>query len=149
MDLTSSLTSDVINKALDGLAIRQKTISSNLANADTPGYKRRSVDFEGALQHAINHSRGAIDRTVSNDIPLAMTITNSQHFAINHQGETVQDIQPSIHEADNASIRNDDNGVDLELEMAQLAKNTQRYTALSNITSRRMRSLKSVIQNNQ
>lgn len=149
MDIITSLTSQAVNKALDGLSTRQKAISSNLANAETPGYKRRSVHFEDALESALSQSRGTESTQASNNIPLAMSITNAKHFAINHQPETVDGVSAIMDEANGASMRNDDNGVDLEYEMAQLAKNTERYVALSNIESRRMRSLKGVIQNNQ
>jgi flagellar basal-body rod protein FlgB len=35
------------------LSVRQKLVASNIANADTPGYKTKDIDFESELQHAI------------------------------------------------------------------------------------------------
>jgi flagellar basal-body rod protein FlgB len=73
MDLITSLTTQVMNKALDGLSRRHKAIASNLANVDTPNYRRRDVSFEGALQHAIMQTKGQTlgnGRAVSNDEPV-------------------------------------------------------------------------------
>ena len=44
----------IMNKTLDGLWARQEVISDNLANFETPNYKRKTVDFETYLQNAIN-----------------------------------------------------------------------------------------------
>lgn len=145
MDLISSLTSRVVNKALDGYAARHGAIASNLANVDTPHYRRRDVDFEDALGRAIHQARGGKTEQASNDRALALRATRENHFAIGQSAERVEDVSPVITESDGVSFRNDGNAVDLEYEMAQMARNTERYIALSNIESRRMRSLKSVI----
>jgi flagellar basal-body rod protein FlgB len=47
----------VMAAGLDGLVMRQKAHSENLANVDTPGYRRRDVDFESTLRSALNDDR--------------------------------------------------------------------------------------------
>lgn len=48
---------DVKAAALDGLAMRQEAHAQNLANVDTPGYRRKTVDFESTLQEMVNAGR--------------------------------------------------------------------------------------------
>jgi flagellar basal-body rod protein FlgB len=149
MDLITSLTSQVMNKALDGLSKRHKAIASNLANVDTPGYQRRDVSFEGALQQAITETKSRLNpterRPASNDIPLAMQATDPRHIAIGHLASSVNDVQPEDITSEDVQFRNDGNAVDVETEMVQLAKNTQRFTALSNLQGRSIRMMHSVI----
>lgn len=147
MDLITSLTSQVMNKALDGLSKRHKAIASNLANVDTPNYRRRDVSFENALENAITEAKGSSStwRQASNDQSLAMRTTRPDHIQFGQANATVDDIQPEITESENFEYRNDGNAVDVETEMAQLAKNTQRYTALATMQSRTLKSLRSVI----
>ncbi|HTA44368.1 MAG TPA: flagellar basal body protein [Bryobacteraceae bacterium] len=47
-------TGSALEKYMDLLAVRQKTIASNIANADTPGYKTRDIDFESEFRSAMN-----------------------------------------------------------------------------------------------
>lgn len=148
MDLITSLTSQVMNKALDGLSQRHKAIASNLANVDTPGYRRRDVSFEGALEKAMQATESQTsskNRPASNDEPLAMRATRPEHIALGQLWQTVDQVQPEAIESEGVQFRNDGNAVDVETEMVQLAKNTERYTAIANLQSRSMKGLKSVI----
>jgi flagellar basal-body rod protein FlgB len=147
MDLITSLTSQVMTKAMDGLAKRHQAVASNLANVETPNYHRRDVNFEGALDHAIKNARhsGAQSRQASNDDAMMLKTTHPGHIAIGHGDITLEGVQPEISEARDMKYRNDGNSVDVENEMAQLAKNTQRYVALTTMQSRGMKSIRSVI----
>lgn len=152
MDLITSLTSQVMDKALDGLAKRHKAIASNLANVDTPNYRRRDVSFEGTLMRAISQSEksqaarqaGSKAKPASNDEELALKTTRAEHIPIPFSS-SLDDFQPIITENSDLQYRNDGNSVDVENEMAQLAKNTQKYLAISNLESRYMKNLRSVI----
>ena len=148
MDLITSLTSQVVNKALDGLSMRHKALASNLANVDTPNYNRRDVSFEDTLKKAIQDTRAPFSgktRQASNDEELPMNATRKEHFDFGGTASSVSEVQPETTESEDMQFRNDGNAVDVETEMVQLAKNTGHYTALSNLEGRRMRSLKNVI----
>ena len=54
----SSPVAAVLGYALDGLALRQRTIADNISNIDTPGFRASSVDFETALASAIGSGDG-------------------------------------------------------------------------------------------
>ena len=154
MDLINTFTSDVLNKALDGYAARQKAISSNLANVETPNYHRRDVAFEDALGQAIDrHSSeeaGSLPmRQADNGTPLAMRTTMPGHFEIGTpDGGNIDDVTPQVTESDDMKFRNDGNAVDVDSEMAMMARNTQRYIALANIENRDGKSIRSVLENN-
>ncbi len=52
MKLIDSTQTQLLSKAMDAYSLRQKAIASNVANLDTPGYKRIDVSFEDQLQKA-------------------------------------------------------------------------------------------------
>jgi flagellar basal-body rod protein FlgB len=95
---------------------RQELLASNIANADTPNYKAKDIDFASALQGAMSGS--------TTNLPLATTSTS--HFG-SATGENVMGapvmyrnvLQPSA----------DGNTVDMDVERAQFADNALRYEA--------------------
>jgi flagellar basal-body rod protein FlgB len=102
--------------ALNLRAARQELIASNIANADTPNYKAKDINFVNAL-------RGALAGTTEK---LPMTVSAPDHLRGN-AGETVMGapvqyrvpVQPSA----------DGNTVDMDVERAQFADNALRYEA--------------------
>ena len=48
---------NVLDKAADASWLREATITNNLANVDTPGFKRKDVDFEGVLKTELGRSK--------------------------------------------------------------------------------------------
>ena len=56
---------NVLDKAADASWLRETAIMNNLANTDTPGYKRQEVDFESVLQRELGHSKyTALDKKI-------------------------------------------------------------------------------------
>jgi flagellar basal-body rod protein FlgB len=148
MDLINSLTTEMMGKTLDGLAKRHKAIASNLANVDTPNYHRRDVSFEGALEQAVRQQQKqgyANQRPASNDDPMLLKTTRPAHIAMGQAYNSLQEFQPDITESNDLEYRMDGNSVDVESEMVQLARNTQKYQAVSNLESRNFKSIKNVI----
>lgn len=102
--------------ALNLRAARQELIASNIANADTPNYKARDIDFASALQGAMSGSGPK----------LSMTATSNNHLS-GASGEAVMGapvlyrsvVQPSA----------DGNTVDMDVERAQFMDNSLRYEA--------------------
>ena len=56
MNITDSSHAQILAKTMDAYSLRQKITASNIANADTPGYKRHEVRFEEAMLEAQNSS---------------------------------------------------------------------------------------------
>lgn len=119
--------------ALNLRAARQELLASNIANADTPNYKARDIDFASAL-------RGALE---GDGQKLAMNATAAQHFN-GASGETVmgapvmyrKPLQPSA----------DGNTVDMDVERAQFADNALRYEASVRFVSDKAKSVLAALQ---
>lgn len=111
-------------RALDAAALRQEVIAHNLANANTPNFKRQDVVFETRLAQALQKQ---------ND-PCAARLS-----------EPIANIQPKVVTVNTTSTRTDGNNVDLELENVNLATNTLRFEVLSQSIAGYFSSLKEVI----
>lgn len=115
-----------LEAGLDWAAKRQQAIANNIANVDTPGYKRQDVTFPETLAQ-VQNTKLKLRRTNAGHMsPLA----TEAFFTIKHQG---------------TSLRNDSNNVDMEAETAELAKNTLYYDALIDRVGGYFRNLRLVI----
>lgn len=63
-----SVTFNAISSALDGLALRQRTIADNIANVNTAGYHAKRVAFEGALAASIANGDGRAAATTERSL---------------------------------------------------------------------------------
>lgn len=115
--------SDKIEKSLDTAWARNEVISENIANADTPGYKRKEVQFDELLTSELKHSR----------------ISNGKSRLGNRGIKIVTDNQ-------NYSYRLDGNNVDIEREMAIMAENTMKYYTLIQRISGQFNKIRSIIK---
>jgi flagellar basal-body rod protein FlgB len=115
--------------ALDGLSLRQQAISRNLANADTPGYKAQTVNFEDTLKNMFNR-----------DDSLRLTQTNSAHLEPN----TTQNASFSLTSRPGGSMRADENNVDVDIEMADMAEVGIQYQAVTQLISKKLLLLKTL-----
>lgn len=99
----------------------QQVIASNIANADTPRYKARSLDFEGALKAAIGEGSSKAGSS-----SFTMTKTHDRHFSYQKRYDENEflgyreEFQPSI----------DGNTVDMDIERAKFADNASHYEAI-------------------
>ncbi|MEW6661717.1 MAG: flagellar basal body rod protein FlgB [Bacillota bacterium] len=112
-------------KTLDAASLRQQVIAHNIANANTPGFKRSVVAFEQALQRALEGSGHGGSRRVAMD--------------------RVKEVQPQVVRDNTTSMRVDGNNVDMESEMAQLALNTLTYNTATQLLSSKFASARYVI----
>lgn len=118
-------------------AQRQQVLASNMANADTPGYKARDFDFNAALKNVA-------DKKPPNVLPLAGT--SKDHLQGNRDltpgGSALQYRNPS-----QGSI--DGNTVDMDVERNQFMDNSLRYEATLNMVSGQVKGLLAAIQGGQ
>ena len=143
MDLLKSITGEVVAKALDGVTMRHKALASNMANAETPGYHRQDVKFEGELTHALQKMR---DHGHTASIPVGeLRVSDPRHINPNGRARTIDDVAPQVQQDNDHRYRNDGNSVDVESELVMLTKNTQRYLALTTLNTRLKSSVKTVL----
>ena len=103
---------NVLDRAADAAWQRNEAISNNIANVDTPGYKRQDVAFESVLQQALGNNRyESMDDKVAN--------VNLSRL----RGRAYVDYA-------NYSYRLDGNNVDIENENVMLAENQLKYQGL-------------------
>ncbi len=100
-------TSDILESAMQASALRNEVIQHNIANADVPGYKKKAVLFETALQDAIKNYRETGVLNLSKVSPT------------------------TIVQYPNYNYRLDGNNVDMELEMVDLYQNSVKYDAFA------------------
>jgi len=97
---------DILGTALNGLSVRNDVAQNNIANDDTPNFKKSAVYFEDSLQKALLNA----ERTGSLDL---------------------SGVTPSVRRIrENYSYRLDGNNVDVELEMAALYQTQMKYETL-------------------
>ncbi len=135
MGLSISKSMPLAISALDYRALRQKMISSNIANVDTPYFKSRDIHFEEVLAHEA-HTLEKEEKS------LKLAKTSSMHL------DPIQDL--SNGEADyffrgTHPTRNDGNNVDIDVETTEMSKNAIMFEALTNAIKKQAMIYKSVI----
>ncbi len=121
-------TSQALQTSLNMRQIRQNVTSSNIANAETPGYHAQKMDFEAALE-----------RSLDTDGLRSMSTSHGEHFAVGGKSARVR---PEIYDNPEAAVNNDGNSVDLEKEMSALSENAIMYKAALQLINKKMAALK-------
>lgn len=119
---------NVLDKAADAAWLRNECIANNIANVDTPGYKRQDVDFESVLARELgsNCYRDMDDK-----------VHNLKSSRLNVGAYT---------DASSFSYRLDGNNVDIETENVYLAENQLKYEGLLNAINQEFQNLQSVMK---
>ena len=126
--LTSGI--DFHAKALTLRAQRQQVLSSNIANADTPGFKARDFDFSDALASQLKSQTGASgNASLDGRGQASVLTTHPRHMPVTTRGDANAASLTTLkfRTADQASL--DGNTVNLDMERANFAENSLRYEA--------------------
>ncbi|ABR30979.1 flagellar basal-body rod protein FlgB [Thermosipho melanesiensis] len=119
---------NTLKVAMDVALKRQEIHSQNIANAETPNYKRKYIVFE----ELFNESK----------MRLKLKTTSNQHI------KSVPDVVNLILKVQkNTSLTNDGNNVDIDVEIAEMVKNALRYQTLSRLMSSNIERYNTVIRN--
>jgi flagellar basal-body rod protein FlgB len=127
MDSGFDPTIGALNTALNLRLMNENLISSNIANADTPGYKAKTMEFEGALRDALGVS--------GHMSPVA---TDGKHIA----PQATDPVEPEIYDDPNGIESLDGNTVDRASEMAKLAENQLLYDSAVEMLKKKLGMLK-------
>ena len=119
-----------LNAVMNFRLMNQNVISSNIANADTPGYHAQKMEFEDALRDALD---------VSNRLQLEAT--DGDHFSKSEPGR----IDPVIYDNPNGVVNLDGNSVDRATEMVNMAENELNYNNAAEMLRRKIGLLKYAI----
>ncbi|WEK56196.1 MAG: flagellar basal body rod protein FlgB [Candidatus Cohnella colombiensis] len=113
MDLLGGASFQRLEGALTAASARQRVYANNIANGDTPNFKRSDVAFEDILSSAIG----------SNGSSLRLKTTNARHIPMGGAATPT----PKVVTDESTIINNNGNNVDIDREMALLAENQLRY----------------------
>ena len=119
--------------ALSLLNKRQNILASNVANADTPGYLARDIDFTSQLKQAMSRNDSAQ--------PLALTLTSGQHIAARAPASDDALLLYRIPDQPSA----DGNTVDMDRERANFLDNSMKYQSGLTILSTQIKNMMSAI----
>ncbi len=126
---TSFKNIDFLQKAMNGSWLKNTAIANNIANVNTPGYKREVVNFEDVLKNELN---------MTSNVKIAKT--NSAHMD-NYNG-----YNPSIEKVKNTSFRKDDNNVNVDIEMSEYSKNVIHFQFLTSQLNSQFSRIRSAIR---
>ena len=135
--LVSTELMDLVQRSLDSAALSHKVVADNLANVDTPNFKRSEVVFSEKLKRAMEAKANASQR-------LEGAVTDSRHIGFN-ESPSLDSIQSEVVVDRNTTQRNDGNNVDIDREVSLMAQNTVWYQTLAQITQMQFGQLRSAI----
>ena len=119
---------DVLTKAADASYQRESILANNISNVDTPGYKRKDLNFEGVLSQELGRCKHqSLDKKIS-ELDTSKLTAN---VYTDHS---------------NYSYRMDGNNVDIENENVMLAENQLKYQGLISCINQEFTNLKTVMK---
>ena len=118
---------NVLDKAADASWKRETVLANNIANVNTPGYKRKDLDFEGILKQELGRCKHtSLDTKIDN-------------LHMDH-------LNPSVYtDLSNYSYRLDGNNVDIDNEEVEYASEQLRYKGITAGINNEFNRMKSVI----
>ena len=119
---------NILDKTLDASWTRQTAIANNIANVDTPTYKRKDVEFKSILESELSSPK-----------------YRSLDQAVRHADLDSLDGRVYTDHA-NFSYRIDKNNVDIDTENVELASNQIMYNGITNSIDNQFKNLKTVIK---
>ena len=121
MNIGIDKSATLLEKMLDVSSVKHKVIANNIANVNTPGYKKMGVSFSDQLEKALNESSMNKFDTLQPKIVISKEDTSE-------------------------TARNDGNNVDMDKEVSSLVKNTLTYSIYTQLLAKKYEGIKSAIE---
>jgi len=115
--MQASNVTELLFQQLNFRGEKQKVISSNIANIDTPDYKTKDLKFENELVKSNQEAQLKLTRTHNNHLPL---MDNSSKNGM------------KLYEVQGLEEQNDGNNVNLDTQMSNMSKNSIMFSAIQN-----------------
>lgn len=150
-----SKTIDVTSLALDGLMQKHRTISANIANSEVAGYQRQDVSFEDQLNEILekDYEHEAYKSMNSKISPVdPQTVMRSHQMSAATTVKAIEASQaygafkPRLISDEGAATSDNGNNVNVEKEMVELAKNTTKYSVLSEVLAKKLSGVSEIIR---
>lgn len=118
-----------LNASIQMRQLRQNVINANIANAETPNYHAKKLDFEQALTSALHREDQG-----------NMHVEHDEHFAMGKGA--IGRLRADVYDNPEINYSNDGNTVDLEKEMANQLQNSIMYDAATKLINKKLAALK-------
>ncbi len=139
MSLLGGITPLTLKKSLDGAMLRHEILANNIANVNTPRFKRSEVKFKTQLKSAIDNM------AENSQLTMRGNITNRGHMPIGPPTHLDQ-VAATIHRDTATSVRVDENNISLDMEMATLSGNAAYYSTVVRLLNDYYSGIRTVIQ---
>ncbi len=138
---------DLHAKALVLRAERQQIIASNIANADTPGYVARDINFKEALTQLVGAGSSELSKVaLQTSNSAAPSATNPRHMALSGLSQSQLSGGSELGYAVQSQPSADSNSVDLDRERASFVDNSVRYESTLRFINGSAKTILSAIQ---
>ena len=130
-------TLDILHRTMDVSVLRQNVIADNIANGDTPNFKRSVVNFESRLKAALQSETAPQ--------PLQARVTRERHIAFSRPVD-YRSVQPQRRLDYLTTTDNNGNNVDIEVESMDLLNNQLLYTLMANSVNQQFQRVNMVVR---
>ena len=131
-----STTIDLLGKSIDLRARNQNLIASNIANAETPNYVPKSLDFETQLQGALKGGRQSRGSDPS----------HPRHLPLKGDSARLQEVRGTVIETPAKTPGKDGNAVELENEMGRMVENQVMFNASVQMLTKKFEGIRTAIR---
>jgi len=114
---------DMLNKTMDVSLLRRNVMANNIANSDTPNFKRTDVNFEAELKRALDSE---------NTSPFPAKLTREKHISFDRP-KNWREVQPRRVLDYLTTAKNNGNNVDAEAEMMGIMSNQLMYQMMTSV----------------
>lgn len=137
-----STTINTLSKSIDLRTRNQNLISSNIANAETPGYTPKTLEFEQQLQSAVKKSS-----VPGKGSQFAGAPAHPAHIPLRGGGgERISQVRGTVVETPSKTPGRDDNSVEMENEMSKMMQNQVMFNASVQLLSKKFEGLRSALR---
>ena len=130
-------TLDVLHRSMDVTMLRQDVIANNIANADTPNFKRSYVNFESQLKAALESE--------NQPQPMQAAMTRERHIPF-HRPVDYRSVEPQTRLDYLTTTDNNGNNVDIEVESMEYLNSQLLYTLMTNAVSQQFQRVNMVVR---
>jgi flagellar basal-body rod protein FlgB len=130
-------TVDILHRAMDVASLRREVIANNIANADTPNFKRSTVNFEAQLKRALDDEKTTVE-------PEAF-VTDPRHISFDQKldWKTVMPVRQLDYLTQS---KNNGNNVDLQQELMEAEQNQMEYSLMAQAATNEFNQLNIVLR---
>lgn len=136
-----SATIDLLGKSVDLRTRNQNLISSNIANAETPEYTPKKLEFEEQLQSAVKKSSSRGMHSAGSSVT-----THPAHIPLRGGGGGISQVRGSIVETPAKTPGRDGNSVEMENEMSNMMQNQVLFNASVQLLAKKFEGLRSALR---